>query len=461
MFPLSVAAAIIADNIRTVPRKKGVLAFVLVCILFFVLGFPGISYLVKFFANLDGLARSSYLTEFTLISALGSVFVAFGSITLSLILISKCQKSAISSEDCLLGLTVLAIMELWFYIPKGYAIIDVGLTLVPFSAALIGVTVFSRRASKRSLCLFLGLALLGAISIDASSKWGYPRKADIFSKAPYVRFLENREDTDTYRILGFHGVLGPNYASSVKLQDVRFYTALSVRWYWYFVKDILMEGKEPTVAGIIKFSPAAGGPPRKDWDDYYQFSKAFRYYCLLGVKYILTWPGIDLNRHFVGQELPMIYNDEVKIYENPYAFPKAFMTYKVVSVSSWEEAQERLRDMDINGLKDVAVVEEKPPAWFQLKGQNDFSSEIQVIKYEENQILLEVDNEKNGLLVLNDVYYPGWRAYVNGRESNIYRVDGLFRGIFLREGKHEIMFKYRPFSYRKFDLTQLFGQFVN
>ena len=50
--------------------------------------------------------------------------------------------------------------------------------------------------------------------------------------------------------------------------------------------------------------------------------------------------------------------------------------------------------------------------------------------------------------MLSDVYYPGWEAYVDGVKVKIYRVDGLIRGVFLEQGRHEVIFKYMPMSFK-------------
>ena len=41
------------------------------------------------------------------------------------------------------------------------------------------------------------------------------------------------------------------------------------------------------------------------------------------------------------------------------------------------------------------------------------------------------------LLVLTDVHYPGWKAYVDGREADVERVDYLLRGVALPAGSHD------------------------
>jgi len=61
---------------------------------------------------------------------------------------------------------------------------------------------------------------------------------------------------------------------------------------------------------------------------------------------------------------------------------------------------------------------------------------------------VETDSPEDGLLVLTDTYYPGWRAFVDGREEHIVSADYLFRGVPLAAGKHSVEFVYAPDSFR-------------
>ena len=49
----------------------------------------------------------------------------------------------------------------------------------------------------------------------------------------------------------------------------------------------------------------------------------------------------------------------------------------------------------------------------------------------------------NALLVLNDLFAPGWDALVDGRPAPILRVNGLVRGVWVQAGTHEVRFRYR------------------
>jgi uncharacterized membrane protein YfhO len=53
-----------------------------------------------------------------------------------------------------------------------------------------------------------------------------------------------------------------------------------------------------------------------------------------------------------------------------------------------------------------------------------------------------------GLLVLSDNQFPGWKATVDGRAASIERVDYLFRGVRIGPGTHTVEFRYQPLSFR-------------
>ena len=53
-----------------------------------------------------------------------------------------------------------------------------------------------------------------------------------------------------------------------------------------------------------------------------------------------------------------------------------------------------------------------------------------------------------GWLVLTDLSYPGWKAYVNGHEAPILHANYLFRAVRLSPGESEVRFEYQPTSFR-------------
>src|SRR5690606_7186031 len=55
-----------------------------------------------------------------------------------------------------------------------------------------------------------------------------------------------------------------------------------------------------------------------------------------------------------------------------------------------------------------------------------------------------IDAPADGLVVVNEAYYPGWRATVDGRATPIYRANALVRAVWVGAGPHVIEMRFRP-----------------
>ena len=53
-----------------------------------------------------------------------------------------------------------------------------------------------------------------------------------------------------------------------------------------------------------------------------------------------------------------------------------------------------------------------------------------------------------GYLVSTDAWYPGWKAYVDGRPATLHRANLAFRAVSVPAGRHRVAFRYEPRSVR-------------
>jgi uncharacterized membrane protein YfhO len=53
-----------------------------------------------------------------------------------------------------------------------------------------------------------------------------------------------------------------------------------------------------------------------------------------------------------------------------------------------------------------------------------------------------------GLVVVAEMYYPGWEVTVDGRPAEILRTNRAMRGVALPAGTHRLVFRYNPASFR-------------
>jgi hypothetical protein len=70
-----------------------------------------------------------------------------------------------------------------------------------------------------------------------------------------------------------------------------------------------------------------------------------------------------------------------------------------------------------------------------------------ITRYEPERVELRARSPRGGLLVLSDVDYPGWQAEVDGKRTDVERVDYVLRAVRVGPGAHTVTFRYRPLSW--------------
>jgi hypothetical protein len=157
---------------------------------------------------------------------------------------------------------------------------------------------------------------------------------------------------------------------------------------------------------------------------------------LLNVQYIVK-PAETV------EPAPIFQDGRWKVYGNPKAYPRAWIVHQAIVETSQEAVFGRLDDPSIN-LRTVAVIETPLPQ--ALEPANRPDEPVHFRSYEADRIVLDVETGSTGFLILSEIYYPGWRAALNGRFVEIYRVDGGLRGIMLPRGKSRITLEYTPIT---------------
>lgn len=122
--------------------------------------------------------------------------------------------------------------------------------------------------------------------------------------------------------------------------------------------------------------------------------------------------------------------------------PRASMVYATQTADGEEAMTAALNDPEFDPRR-VALVEAPPP--HTLPPSPDTSGwTAEIREYGINEILLEVATAREGLLVLSEIWYPGWRATVGGAPAEVHRVNYNLRGIFVPAGSHIVAVAFRP-----------------
>ncbi|HHL40118.1 MAG TPA: hypothetical protein ENJ37_06400 [Deltaproteobacteria bacterium] len=354
--------------------------------------------------------------------------------------------------------------EAWWSVPRGYDADWLALKgLLALAAALVVVMVARERYGAAAAATLAFLAAF--LAFDAASPGGMPQRRDPFAAPPYVGFL--REEAGVSRVVGAYGVLMPNTASALGLYDLHYANALVPRSTHDLRERFLrvpLENEEPVTSlwfvgmpGRCVGSSSGGGftyrgvqrPVELDW------LHGLDVYSFFGVRYFAVPAGLDLNARLASlpgggpvRRFPLVHDGRVRVYENPAALERAFVVYAYEVVSGGgREARERAFSGGFDPGRG-AVLEKAPP----LESRVVFPAFIEapaarITSYEPRRVVVEVTTPLEGLLVLTDTWYPGWRARVNGVETEIFRVDGAVRGVVVPAGRSTVEFHYLPATF--------------
>jgi uncharacterized membrane protein YfhO len=72
---------------------------------------------------------------------------------------------------------------------------------------------------------------------------------------------------------------------------------------------------------------------------------------------------------------------------------------------------------------------------------------VKFTKFSNNEISCEVSSEKDGILVFSEIWYPDWKAYLDGEEVEILKANFSFRALVVPKGKHKLEMKYESDKY--------------
>ncbi|MBN2281882.1 MAG: hypothetical protein JXQ65_14965 [Candidatus Marinimicrobia bacterium] len=75
---------------------------------------------------------------------------------------------------------------------------------------------------------------------------------------------------------------------------------------------------------------------------------------------------------------------------------------------------------------------------------------IELLDYTPNSMKLKATADADAFLVLSEAYYPaGWKCLIDEKETTIFQINHVLRGVQIPAGSHNITFVFEPESYRR------------
>jgi hypothetical protein len=71
-----------------------------------------------------------------------------------------------------------------------------------------------------------------------------------------------------------------------------------------------------------------------------------------------------------------------------------------------------------------------------------------VVRYEPDEVVLDVEASEAGLLFVSEIWHPSWEAFIDGEQVEVLRANVAFRAVQVPAGRHEVRFQYSPAEFR-------------
>ena len=187
-----------------------------------------------------------------------------------------------------------------------------------------------------------------------------------------------------------------------------------------------------------------------------QFPGTFRGYRsklagLLGLEYlVLDRPLAKLPRHVPRPLATQIFaGEKFFVYRLGKIAPRAYLANVIKPVDSDAILEhhvlpefDRAHEVLVDNASMADLSQEV------VKGDENAALDphVMIAAHHADSTIIEVNTDKAGVLVLHDLYYPGWEVTEDGKPAPLLRANVLFRGVEVPYGHHIVEFSFNPLS---------------
>ncbi|MEX2513008.1 MAG: hypothetical protein WD398_08885 [Cyclobacteriaceae bacterium] len=145
---------------------------------------------------------------------------------------------------------------------------------------------------------------------------------------------------------------------------------------------------------------------------------------------------------------------ENAVFLNPEANGPAWFPDKIRSVQNDEE--------EMRALENINTKREATHNFYNKEMNLPVGSgKITLSAYQPDKLVYKASVDQAGLAVFSEIFYPGgWKAFINGEETEILRVNYLLRGLVLPEGEHTVQFEFIPKTYTSTKWIMVMFQYI-
>jgi hypothetical protein len=159
-----------------------------------------------------------------------------------------------------------------------------------------------------------------------------------------------------------------------------------------------------------------------------------------------TKESIPLSAPYGEAWQPVYEQNGVLVLRNQRALPRAWLVAEAEAVKE-DDALARIRGESESTKpfdpRRTALLEVHPHELSALPGgPAPPESSARVVNYEPNRLVIQTRAPTATVLVLSEIFYPGWEATVDGQRVNIQVANYLLRAVLLPAGEHRVEMRY-------------------
>lgn len=140
------------------------------------------------------------------------------------------------------------------------------------------------------------------------------------------------------------------------------------------------------------------------------------------------------------------------------ALGNAWFVSEVHPTASPDEELDYLANPSFDPAK-IAVMDQSKFSTSKTTYQNQGT--IALTNYQPNHMTYQAKTDQAGLAVFSEIFYPtGWIAKIDGKETEIKRVNYVLRALEIPEGDHTITFEFKPESYYTGEKISLYSSIL-
>ena len=83
-----------------------------------------------------------------------------------------------------------------------------------------------------------------------------------------------------------------------------------------------------------------------------------------------------------------------------------------------------------------------------MRPEPEFRGNVEIVDSDVNGYRFSVEAAIPGVLVVSQNFYPGWKAFINGRPASVFPADHALTGIAVPAGRYDVNFQFQPSSFK-------------